>query len=263
MDEFYCSPLGRAKDTASFTLKECGREAVTCDWMREFDACVVDPETGKNRLSWDLKPAYWTKEPDLLNIDRFLETDLMKSGPVAETYQKVCDGLDGILAKHGYHREGRLYRTKQHNEDTIVLFCHMGVTFYMLSHLLSISPVCLNHTMFLPPSSVTVVSTEEVEQGYGMFRTQMLGDTSHLYCAGGAGVPHGIFCGDSAGASVMIAPRGHGRCTIGTSACGRIVCTISHSARLRYAAISSASDRRYSAPYSTDACTLSFSGRRA
>ena len=164
VDEFYCSPLGRAKDTASFTLKECGREAVTCDWMREFDACVVDPETGKNRLSWDLKPAYWTKEPDLLNIDRFLETDLMKSGPVAETYQKVCDGLDGILAKHGYHREGRLYRTKQHNEDTVVLFCHMGVTFYMLSHLLSISPVCLNHTMFLPPSSVTVVSTEEVEQ---------------------------------------------------------------------------------------------------
>ena len=53
VDEFYCSPLGRAKDTASFTLKECGREAVTCDWMREFDACVVDPETGKNRLSWD------------------------------------------------------------------------------------------------------------------------------------------------------------------------------------------------------------------
>ena len=159
VDEFYCSPLGRAKDTASFTLKECGREAVTCDWMREFDACVVDPETGKNRLSWDLKPAYWTKEPDLLNIDRFLETDLMKSGPVAETYQKVCDGLDGILAKHGYHREGRLYRTKQHNEDTIVLFCHMGVTFYMLSHLLSISPVCLNHTMFLPPSSVTMPGT--------------------------------------------------------------------------------------------------------
>ncbi len=184
VDEFYCSPLGRAKDTASFTLKECGREAVTYDWLREFDACVVDPETGKNRLSWDLKPAYWTKEPDLLNIDRFLETDLMKSGPVAETYQKVCDGLDGILAKHGYHREGRLYRMEQHNEDTIVLFCHMGVTFYMLSHLLSISPVCLNHTMFLPPSSVTVVSTEEVEQGYGMFRTQMLGDTSHLYCAG-------------------------------------------------------------------------------
>ena len=55
-------------------------------WTREFDACVVDPETGKNRLSWDLKPAYWTKELDLLNIDRFLENGSDgKSGPVAET----------------------------------------------------------------------------------------------------------------------------------------------------------------------------------
>ena len=80
VDEFYCSPLGRAKDTASFTLKECGREAVTCDWMREFDACVVDPETGKNRLSWDLKPAYWTKEPDLLNIKAKIGTDEKRSG---------------------------------------------------------------------------------------------------------------------------------------------------------------------------------------
>ena len=241
VDEFYCSPLGRAKDTASFTLKECGREAVTCDWMREFDACVVDPETGKNRLSWDLKPAYWTKEPDLLNIDRFLETDLMKSGPVAETYQKVCDGLDGILAKHGYHREGRLYRTKQHNEDTIVLFCHMGVTFYMLSHLLSISPVCLNHTMFLPPSSVTVVSTEEVEQKQAqiMWQTRL----TRLICT---------------------APGS--RCPtwdILRRFCRSVRYDRSAASRLCYAAICSASDCGYRAPYSTDACTLSFSGRRA
>lgn len=89
-----------------------------------------------------------------------------------------------------------------------MLFCHMGVTFYMLSHLLSISPVCLNHTMFLPPSSVTVVSTEEVEQGYGMFRTQMLGDTSHLYCAGEPVSHMGYFAGDSAGTSVMIGLQG-------------------------------------------------------
>ena len=41
--------LGRAKDTASFTLKECGREAVIYDWLREFDAQVIDPETGKQR----------------------------------------------------------------------------------------------------------------------------------------------------------------------------------------------------------------------
>ena len=33
--DFYCSPLGRAKDTASFTLKNAGHEAE----MREFLSC--------------------------------------------------------------------------------------------------------------------------------------------------------------------------------------------------------------------------------
>ena len=36
--DFYCSPLGRAKDTASFTLKNAGREAEILPWLREFDA---------------------------------------------------------------------------------------------------------------------------------------------------------------------------------------------------------------------------------
>ena len=35
--DFYVSPLGRAKDTASFTLKKMNRTAVECDWLREFE----------------------------------------------------------------------------------------------------------------------------------------------------------------------------------------------------------------------------------
>ena len=31
---FYVSPLGRAKDTASLTLRKMNREAVECDWLR-------------------------------------------------------------------------------------------------------------------------------------------------------------------------------------------------------------------------------------
>ncbi len=64
-----------------------------------------------------------------------------------------------------------------------MLFCHMGVTFYMLSHLLSISPVCLNHTMF---PAVFCDGCKYRRGGAGLWDvpTQMLGDTSHLYCAG-------------------------------------------------------------------------------
>ena len=34
--QFYCSPLGRAQKTASYTLHKLGREAVTYEWLKEF-----------------------------------------------------------------------------------------------------------------------------------------------------------------------------------------------------------------------------------
>ena len=34
---FYCSPLGRAKKTASYTLKRMKRKAETLDFLREFE----------------------------------------------------------------------------------------------------------------------------------------------------------------------------------------------------------------------------------
>ena len=40
--DFYVSPLGRAKDTASCTLKKNGRTATECKWLREFDVRSED-----------------------------------------------------------------------------------------------------------------------------------------------------------------------------------------------------------------------------
>ena len=67
--DFYCSPLGRAKDTASFTLKNAGREAEILPWLREFDAPVIDPETGKRRIPWDFLPDVLDANRDLYDQD--------------------------------------------------------------------------------------------------------------------------------------------------------------------------------------------------
>lgn len=42
---FYVSPLGRAQDTASVTLKRLGRSAKTYHWLREFHAPIYDKKT--------------------------------------------------------------------------------------------------------------------------------------------------------------------------------------------------------------------------
>lgn len=184
VDKFYCSPLGRAQDTASVSLKLMGRTAETKDWLREFYAPIIDQETGLERIPWDLMPAYWTKETQLYSKDNWYEHALMKTGKVAEEYRRVCNGIDEILAEHGYIRKDGYYITEQGNEKTLVFFCHLGVQFAVLSHLFGISAPAIWQNFFVAPTSVTVVATEERQKGNVAFRCKRLGDVSHLYADG-------------------------------------------------------------------------------
>lgn len=182
--EFYCSPLGRAKDTAAYSLEKMGREATIYPWLKEFYIDVKDPDTGNNRIPWDFMPKYWTNQPELYDKDKWLDADVMRTGPVKEKYEEVCNGLDSLLAQHGYERNGNYYNAVSPNEDTIVIFCHLGVSFVMLSHLLGISPSVLWQGFFVAPTSVTVLCTEERVKGDAFFRVKRFGDVSHLYVGG-------------------------------------------------------------------------------
>ena len=48
--KFYCSPLGRAEETAKYTLEKIGKNAITCDWLREFPGYIIDEKTGGRRI---------------------------------------------------------------------------------------------------------------------------------------------------------------------------------------------------------------------
>lgn len=182
---FYCSPLGRAQDTAKVSIKNTGRTFETLDWLTEFTVEIDDPDTKKKRIvPWDLMPAYWTAVPELYDKDHWLDSEIMKSGPVREKHRKVISSIDHLLAEHGYIRSGNIYKTEKSNTDTLVFFCHLGVQFVLLSHLLGISPSVLWQGFFVAPSSVTELRTEERIKGEAYFRCTMLGDTSHLYIAG-------------------------------------------------------------------------------
>ena len=184
VDDFYVSPLGRAQDTAKVSLDAIGRTAETLDWLREFYIEVDNPVTGEKQIPWDFMPSLWTKYEDLYDEGKWHQSELMKTGPVTEGYRKVCEGIDGLLEKYGYTRSGRVYETAQGNDKTIVFFCHLGVQFVVLSHLLGMSAAMLWHNFFVAPTSVTWVETEEREKGIANFRCKKLGDTSHLYALG-------------------------------------------------------------------------------
>ena len=191
--DFYCSPLGRARDTAKPFLEKSGRKAEVCDWLREFPGYVLK-EDGTKRIPWDLLPSHFTGIDDYFSSEKWSKTPLMSSGDVKEKFLAVTDGIDGILASHGYEREGRYYRAVRENRDTLVFFCHLGVMCVILSHLLNIPPVAMWQGCFVAPSSVTILHTEEREEGIAYFRSACIGDVSHLNAAGEPVSFSGRFC---------------------------------------------------------------------
>ena len=198
--DFYVSPLGRAKDTASCTLKALNRTALECDWLREFPAELLVkesealkkgyPDTRKDehgflpRITWDALPSYWTSRPEYFDRHEWRNSEVAAHSDIVECYDYVTGNFDRLLAEHGYVRCGNYYKAVQANRDILAFFCHYGLECVLLSHLMNVSPFVLWHGTVMPPTSVTTIFTEEREQGIAYFRARAIGDVSHLTAAG-------------------------------------------------------------------------------
>lgn len=181
---FYCSPMGRARDTARPTLEKLGREAEICPWLREFSPLILRPDRDRLGVCWDWLPQDWTRDKRFYDRDHWAENDIFQAASLKDEADWVARELDALLARHGYVRDGEYYRAERPNEDTIVFFCHFGVECILLSHLLGISPMPLWHGTCAAPTSVTTLTTEERRKGIAAFRMNCFGETTHLYAAG-------------------------------------------------------------------------------
>lgn len=185
ISRIYCSPLGRARRTAEPTAEALGMEIEIKEWVREFNHVkVMIPYLGKEGGCWDLLPEYVDRHPELYSPDKWMESELFDGSDVPSEYRRVCEGLDALLAEHGYVREGLNYRAERPNHDTVAIFCHYGVTAVLLSHLMNCSPYSLWQNTVTLPTSVTEVYTEERREGHALMRVAGIGDLSHLYAAG-------------------------------------------------------------------------------
>ena len=175
----YCSPMGRAQKTASYTLEKIKMKPTIYDWLHEFRGMVV--LNGEETHCWDRLPSYWSNIDDYYSYDKWLDVPLMQTADTREKYEMVCRGVDELLAKHGYVHNGKTFDVVKPNRDKILLFCHFGVESVILSHIFGISPMPIWHNFCALPSTVTRIVSEEREEGTASFRTLCFGDYSHLY----------------------------------------------------------------------------------
>lgn len=180
IDEAYVSPLGRAQETAKLGLKYKNMKPTTLSWLREFDSNV--PREDGVDVTWDWIPRDWVSYNEFYSIDTWMSQSAMKRSPnIERLYKERIDGLDGLLEKHGYVRDGRIYKVEKESHEVIAFFCHFGVECVFLSHLLNISPMILWHNFVATPSSVTIINTEERIKGQASWRMSCFGDLSHLH----------------------------------------------------------------------------------
>ncbi len=200
LGDCYVSPLGRARDTAAYSLKKVKKTAVTMDWLQEF-AARVDINQSENlrkaypnakkegdrylpRNVWDIVPSFWTRYPEYQDPEGWRGCETARYSDMAETYDGVTRAFDSLLEQYGYRRNGRYYQVLKENTRTVTFFCHFGISCVLLSHLWNMSPFLLWHGLAMAPTSVTEVVTEEREQGIAYFRALRIGDTGHLYAGG-------------------------------------------------------------------------------
>ena len=192
--DFYTSPLGRARDTAAYTLEKLGREAETLPWLREFRGSYSDPETGVRRIvAWDVKPRIWISFPGVTDIASWCDAPVFDGGDVREVWNETVSGVDILLGRYGLYKSGPVWRSEQNGDYTIALFCHFGISMAILGYLTDISPMVLWHHTLCLPSSVTEVVTEERIRGEVSFRIVRLGDLTHLEAAGEKRSTAGLF----------------------------------------------------------------------
>lgn len=185
VQDVYVSCLGRARETAKSIEGALGKEATVLNWLQEFRGVISSEYSTEEGLPWDFIPREWTRRQELFDREKWYDARMMEKTDdapgVKEIYLETCEKLDELLAGYGYVRENGYYCVQEKKDITIVLVCHMGITFAMLSHLLGIAFPPFIHGCFLPTSSVTAVCAEEREEGYTFFRCQGMGDVWHLH----------------------------------------------------------------------------------
>ena len=129
IDYIYTSPLGRAKDTCAVTAKALGKEneVEVKEWLSEFEKKLVLPSGRERTIAWDMLPNEWIDEEKMYDRVSWHQQDFYRAAGMENAYNKVCEGLDAVLAERGYIRDKEVYRTRKGNTDTVALFCHFGL----------------------------------------------------------------------------------------------------------------------------------------
>lgn len=181
--KIFSSPLGRAKETMSYTADLLGIEPTILDWTQELSGMDVENEKFGEFKAWNI-PGELVFNDGVPTTENWQNNPYFKGLGIEETYAQLGKSSDEFLASLGYKREKGVYKMTNKNVDKVAVFCHGAFTRTWLAHLLNIPLSVLWAGFWLSPTSVTTILFEERSEEIAVPRCLTFADVSHLYKKG-------------------------------------------------------------------------------
>ncbi len=180
----YSSPMGRARQTASFTAENHGLNVEILDFMHEIDWGDISKDAD-SRLPFDGHP--WTlgyklltEEQGYVGSPEWSRHHYFKDNKCMGFYERLSGEIDGFLARYGLERKDGLYFCRESRDETIALFAHGGSGAILFSHVLSLPFPFVLTTLPYGVCSVSVIEFG-CEQGKPVIpRLELFNDMGHI-----------------------------------------------------------------------------------
>ncbi|MBR6322322.1 MAG: histidine phosphatase family protein [Lachnospiraceae bacterium] len=182
----YSSPMGRARQTASFTAADHGLPVQVLDFMHEIDWGDRDPDTPEeNRLPmrghpWGLGYRLLAENPEYVGSTEWSGHHYFRDNRCMDYYDMISEKFDEFLAGYGLIRKGGLYICEKPCDDTIALFAHGGSGACMFAHVLSLPfPFVLTGIPY-GVCSVSVIDFSPLDGRTVLPRLELFNDMAHV-----------------------------------------------------------------------------------
>ena len=181
IDEVYSSPLGRARQTASYFSELTGKPVTILDFMQEIrfgqEGHLYDnqwnPWKGADELVWsgqNLQAENWREYPVYKGNFATIDAD------------KIGEETDKWLASLGYVREGLYYRNRRLDDQqkTLAIFCHGGASSAFLARVLNQTFPYMCALCHFSHTGISVLRFDKTPGSLAMPVLELLNDDRHL-----------------------------------------------------------------------------------
>lgn len=191
LDKIYASPLKRAQQTAQPTCDLLGKEMQIEEWTSEriaADRFCVKYDDGHWGWIFHQHVANLRNDESVnYSVNNWYESKTFTEHPEKDFkagYEDLIAASDEFLAKHGYKREGAIYKITEPNEERVAVFCHQGFGTAWLSHLLSVPPQIFWSSFDISHTGVTILNFRNNTDGITAPLCVCMSDLSHIYSEG-------------------------------------------------------------------------------